>query len=178
MLIYFTINLPTCKRHIQFLDFCKRTLNSSVPQGIIITPILYNLYTNAVCVSVLKSSRVLFADGLKVFHNIRNAEDCKILQFHLDAVQKLDFDKEQNLDEIMFLFVHANIRHFVFKLYCTHIAHVDHAVKQTLKMLWIIRYITCHSFTVDSLIIVHCAIVQSKLVFASFVSASLVVCGF
>ena len=86
MLICFTVNLPTYKRHVQFLAFFKRTLNSSVPQGIIAKPLPCNVHTNAAFDSVCESSCVLFADGLKVFHNIRNVEDCNILQFHLDAV--------------------------------------------------------------------------------------------
>jgi len=44
-------------------------------------------------------------------------------------------------------------------------------------MLGLIRYVTCYSFTIDSPIIVHCAIGQSKLEFASFVTTSLAVFG-
>jgi len=36
--------------------------------------------------------------------------------------------------------------------------HVDHTVKQALKMLWLIRYVTCYSFIVDCRVIVHCAV--------------------
>ena len=39
--------------------------------------------------------------------NIRNVEDCKILQFHLDAVQNWGLDKEQNIEKITFLLFHA-----------------------------------------------------------------------
>ena len=38
-------------------------------------------------------------DGILCFH----VEDCKIFQFHLDAVQKWGLDKEQNVDIITFL---------------------------------------------------------------------------
>jgi len=82
-------------------------------------PLLCNVYTNAVCNTVYKSSCVLFADGLKVFHNIRNVEDCKILQFHLGALQKWGLDKEQNAGKITFYFFTENKRHFTCKLYCT-----------------------------------------------------------
>ena len=42
-------------------------------------------------------------DGILCFH----VEDCRIFQFHLDAVQKWGLDKEQNVDIIMFLLFHA-----------------------------------------------------------------------
>jgi len=44
---------------------------------------------------------------IKIFQNIRNVEDCKILQFHLDAVEKWGLDKEQNVEIITFLHFHA-----------------------------------------------------------------------
>ena len=44
---------------------------------------------------------------IKIFQKNRNVEDCKILQFHLDAVVKWGLDKEQNLDIITFLLFHA-----------------------------------------------------------------------
>ena len=43
---------------------------------------------------------------IKIFQNIRNVEDCKILQFHLDAVEKWGLDKEQNVGIITFLLFH------------------------------------------------------------------------
>jgi hypothetical protein len=55
---------------------------------------------------------------------------------------------------------------------------VEHTVKQALKMLGFIRYVTCYSVTVDSPIIVHCATGQSKLEFASFVTAYFAIWGF
>ena len=54
--------------------------------------------------------------------NIRNVEDCKILQFHLDAVQKWGLDKEQNVDKITFLLFHAKQTAHRLKSDCTHIA--------------------------------------------------------
>jgi hypothetical protein len=82
------------------------------------------MYNNALCHSVCKSSCVLFADYLKVFHNIRNVEECEILQIHLDAVQKWGLDKEQNVDKITFLLFSrkTNGTHFACKVDCTHIA--------------------------------------------------------
>jgi len=44
--------------------------------------------------------------------------------------------------------------------------HVDHIVKQALKRVGFIHYITCFSFTVDCPIIVQCVLAQYKLVFA------------
>jgi len=56
--------------------------------------------------------------------------------------------------------------------------HIDHVVKQVLKMLWLFRYITCYSFTVDSPIIVHCATAQSKFQFAFILTTSFAFRGF
>ena len=55
---------------------------------------------------------------------------------------------------------------------------LDHTVKQTLKMLVFIIYVTCYCFTVDGPIIMHCALVQSKLEFAYFITAYFAVRGF
>ena len=54
--------------------------------------------------------------------------------------------------------------------------HAYHILKQDLKMLWFIHYVTCYSFAVGCPIIVHCAIAQQKLEFASFRTASFAVC--
>jgi len=55
---------------------------------------------------------------------------------------------------------------FILKTVAPFNDHVYHIVKQALKMLWFIRYITCYSFTVDSPIIVRCATAQSKFQFS------------
>ena len=65
------------------------------------------IYIIMLCAIPFVNPVVSHLQMIKTFQNIRNFEDCKILQFHLDAVVKWSLDKEQNVDIITFLLSHA-----------------------------------------------------------------------
>jgi hypothetical protein len=81
---------------------------------------------NSVCNSAYNSSLVLFAGDLIFFLNTINVEECKLLQFHLDAVQNRGLDKgmKQNVNKTTFTLptVKTNGTNFSCKLDGSHIA--------------------------------------------------------
>jgi hypothetical protein len=58
-----------------------------VPQGSTLGPLLFNIYINDLCDQIHNSEFLLFADDLKIFRNIKSAEDCKLLQSDVESVQ-------------------------------------------------------------------------------------------
>lgn len=57
---------------------------SSVPQGCILSPLLFSLFINDLP-DQIKCFILLFADDCKIFKLIKNHEDCRMLQNDLDA---------------------------------------------------------------------------------------------
>jgi hypothetical protein len=59
-----------------------------VPQGFTLGPLLFNISIDGLSAKIIHSKFVLFADDLKIYRNIKSAEDCKALQVDIDAVQQ------------------------------------------------------------------------------------------
>ena len=61
------------------------TQNSGVPQGSVLGPLFFNIYINDI-VDQLDVQCLLYADDLKIFHEIKSMEDCLVLQRNIDLV--------------------------------------------------------------------------------------------
>jgi hypothetical protein len=61
---------------------------SAVPQGSTLGPLLFNFFINDISDKINHSKFLLFADDLKIYRNIKSAEDCKALQVDIDAVHQ------------------------------------------------------------------------------------------
>jgi hypothetical protein len=59
---------------------------SGVPQDSTLRPLLFNIFINNLSAKINHSKFLLFADDLKIYRNIRSAEDCKAL-FKLTLTQ-------------------------------------------------------------------------------------------
>jgi hypothetical protein len=57
---------------------------SGVPQGSTSEPLLFRFAINSLCPRILLSKFLLFANDLKIFHVMKFAEDCKLLQSDID----------------------------------------------------------------------------------------------
>jgi hypothetical protein len=112
-----------------------------------------------------------FADDLKSFHVIKSAEDCKLLQSDIDSVQKWCIENCVNInifktDTVSFTHKTSSINFYYFwgdlliiltacvkylgvisdrKLHFHR--HVDCLHSQALKLLGLIRFITCNFFS-------------------------------
>lgn len=61
------------------------TPNSSVPQGSVLSPLLFALFINDLA-PLINSNLLLFADDLKVFRKINDHEDARALQVDIDTI--------------------------------------------------------------------------------------------
>ena len=59
---------------------------SGVPQGSILGPLIFILFINDLCGNI-KSSKLLYADDLKIFRTINSVVDCVALQADLNVLQ-------------------------------------------------------------------------------------------
>jgi hypothetical protein len=62
-----------------------------------------------VCASIRKSSYLLFADDLKMYHNITKVEGCKLLHCDIDSIQAWCFDNGKKINSyktIIICFTH------------------------------------------------------------------------
>lgn len=71
-------------------------MKSGVPQGCIVGPFLFAVFSTTIWNSIRNSSCLLFADDLRIFRNIENAEDCKRLQSDIGS-QKLVLGQQYEL---------------------------------------------------------------------------------
>jgi hypothetical protein len=61
---------------------------SGVPQGSVLGPLLFNIFTNDLPEVINHSSCLLFADDLKVYRGIKSPNDCFLLQLDVERVQE------------------------------------------------------------------------------------------
>jgi hypothetical protein len=166
-------------------------VKSGVPQGSTLGPLLFNIFINDICDSISCSKYLLFADDLKIYLNINNVHDCKLLQSDINSVQNWRFENGMTLNvgkTTIISFTRKTVGfHFNYKLsnnpilrsqfvkdlgvlldskfYFHH--HVDCMSSQGLKILGLIRYITSSFSTPHSLSVLYTTLVRPKLEYAS-----------
>jgi hypothetical protein len=166
-------------------------VKSGVPQGSTLGHLLFNICINYICDSVSYYKYLLFADNLKIYRNINNVHDCKLLQSDINSVQNWCFENGMTLNVSKTTIISLTRKtvgfHFNYKLsnipilrsqcvkdlgvlldsklYFHH--HVDYISSQGLKMLGFIRYITSSFSTPHSLSVLYTTFVRPKLEYAS-----------
>lgn len=73
------------------------TPNSSVPQGSVLSPLLFALFINDLA-PLIKSNILLFADDIKIFNKISSYEDAKILQKDIETIVNWCSENELQLN--------------------------------------------------------------------------------
>jgi hypothetical protein len=166
------------------------TVKSGVPQGSTLGPLLFNIFINDICNTILNSRYLLFADDLKIYRTITNVDDCKLLQHDINSVHnwclangmKMNIGKttiisfSRKTNSILFNYTLCNnlvtrsqcIKDLGVLLDCKlyfHL-HVDYILSQGLKMLGLIRYIMSSFFTLESPLVLYSSLVWSKLEYA------------
>jgi hypothetical protein len=59
-----------------------------VPQGSTLRPVLFNIFSNDLCVRIYFTGFLLFVDDLKIFRMMKSTEGCKLIQSGRDSVHK------------------------------------------------------------------------------------------
>jgi len=74
------------KQFVSILGSSSNTFEatSGVPQGGHISPLLFSLFVNSISTRLNQVKLLLYADYLKIFHNIRSPADSILLQKELD----------------------------------------------------------------------------------------------
>jgi hypothetical protein len=63
-------------------------VQSGVPQGSVLGPLLFNIFINDLCDVINHSKCLLFADNFKIYRAITSSNDCFRLQSDIDYVHK------------------------------------------------------------------------------------------
>ena len=91
MLKFFKNYLNNCNQRV-VLDNCNSDIVpvlSGVPQGSILGPLLFVLFSNDIYESIDDNSNInLYADDTKLWREINNYADCAILQKDIDRLHK------------------------------------------------------------------------------------------
>jgi hypothetical protein len=164
---------------------------SGVPQGSTLRPLLFNIFINNLPAKINHSKFLLFADDLKIYQNIKCAEDCKSLQ--VDAVQQWCSENgmEPNIQKTKIISFTRKINSIHFKYFVKSVlilraecikdlgvmldsklyfrCHVDFVHFHALRTLGLIHFITYYLSSSDSLVVLSIALIRSKLEYASVV---------
>lgn len=57
---------------------------SGVPQGSNVGPLLFSIFFNDVCLVLPKGCKIVYADNVKIYSEVRTADDCRYLQQLID----------------------------------------------------------------------------------------------
>jgi hypothetical protein len=58
-----------------------------IPQESLIGPLLFNLFTNDLCIVLKYCKYLLFADDIKIFHVVHSTDDGTLLQSDIELIQ-------------------------------------------------------------------------------------------
>jgi hypothetical protein len=163
--------------------------------------LLLDNFINGICAKINYSKFLLFADGSKIYRDLKSVEDCKTLQANTESEQqwcgKTHTELYVQKTKIIFFTLKTNIIHFNYeisdvlilrsdgikdivfmldsKLYFHYHAYYVHS--QAVRALVLIRYITYNFSPLDSLIVLCNASIGSKLEYASVVRIKLTSIG-
>jgi hypothetical protein len=164
-------------------------------------PLLFNIFINELRIKINFSRLLLFADDLKIFLITKSAEDCKLLQYGIDSVQKWRTENymEINVLKTNTIYFTRKTNSIHFNYYVVYLSiiltdfvkdlevmldstlqfhrHVDYLYSRSLKVLELIRFITCNFSSLDRLKVLYIAIICSQLEYASVASRTMVLCS-
>jgi hypothetical protein len=166
---------------------------SGVPQGSTLGPLLFNVFINDLCAKINYSKSLLFADDLKIYRDIKSAEDCKSLQADIDSVQLWcgENHMELNVQKTRIISFTRKTNSTCFNYFVSGVSilrsdcikdmgvmldsklhfhsHVDYLHSQGLRALGLIRYIAYNFSFIDTLVVLYNAFVMSRLEYTSVV---------
>jgi Reverse transcriptase (RNA-dependent DNA polymerase) len=165
---------------------------SGVPQGSHCGPLLFNLFINDIANDIIYSQFLLFADDLKIFHVIKDYSDC--LKLQCDINNLADWCKsncmELNLSKCFAINFNRSLTNFNFTysinsldiesvssikdlgvLFDVKLTFSQHIINISLKSRKLLGYIQRNSsfLTSNTLKILYCSIVRSKLEYNSII---------
>lgn len=170
----------------------KFDVTSGVPQGSHCGPILFLIFVNDLNQTLLSSQYLLFADDLKIFKPVFSIGDCILIQNDLNALSDwcnrnylylniskchvitfsrlkspINFDYSVGCDEIGRVTVVEDLG-VLFDSKVTFEQHIQRISGKALKLLGYISR-TAKDFTIESLKILYCALIRSRLEYASVI---------
>jgi hypothetical protein len=183
-------NRTSYVRYCDMLSSSYKVL-SGVPQGFILGPLLFNIFSNDLCGVVKYSNCLLFADDIKIFREIKSPHDSFLLQSDINCVHGWcisDFMKlNVNKTRVITFSRKMNLCLFDYKLCELLITqtecikdlgvqidsklhfhhHVDYIFSQANRLLGLIRTVTFSFSSLQSLLMLCYTVVRPKLEYVS-----------
>lgn len=169
------------------------TLNSSVPQGSNLGPLLFNVVINDL-IEVIKYCIVfLFADDLKLCLSVKNITDCEKIQADINALIRwciknklklnvgkcffMNFTLKKNVIEYCFTIGNENLPQkseckdlgIILDTKLTYESHIRGTVNSALRMLGFIKRVCRNFSSLKTAFLLFNAFVRSRLEFGSLV---------
>lgn len=164
---------------------------SGVPQGSLLGPLFFNIFINDINMCFHNSSFLLYADDMKIFKQIRNIDDCYLLQQDLARLES--YCTSHNLDlnvSKCFLITFTRKTNIIVQNYTlnshnlkrvnyirdlgvihdsklTYEKHIDYIANKAYKAMGFLQR-TCSQFSSVKIIkILYCSFVRSSLEYCS-----------
>jgi hypothetical protein len=194
LLTFFKSYLTGRKQYVFYKGFKSKEIipTSGVPQGSVLGPLFFSIFINDI-VNGLSSLKLLFADDFKLYREISTISDCVLLQDDLLKLSRWCHENKLHLNlnkcTVMSITHKINIIEFEYRINNVKLArvqsvvdlgitfdnklsfvpHINVVVAKAFQALGFIIRCSMHFRNIDTLKLLYCAYVRSKLEYGSII---------
>ena len=194
MVLFFQAYLSKRELRVRYRNFYSKPFypTSGVPQGSNLGPLLFLIYINDM-VDEISCKKLLFADDLKLFYEIKNEEDCVILQNNINYISDMCAKNRLTLNKDKCYVVTYTKKHnqltfpyevsgkclarkdsirdlgVIFDSKFTFVEHIYDIIEKAIKMYGFV-YRSCRDFTnIKALNNLYYTLIRSRLEYGSII---------